>query len=121
MDWAELLDRRPGSDPTSGASRKSGRAAAGAGPAASGNPVGAEINGHIEDDAYPVACALSELKNKFLLAPLAEHLREERAATQQEALPPSQPRRKPEASDGGPRENDAENGGAPRAQAVLLL
>ncbi|MGB0618534.1 MAG: hypothetical protein ACPGVZ_03625 [Myxococcota bacterium] len=64
-----------------------------------------EINGHIEDDAYPVACALSELKNKFLLAPLAEHLREERAATQQEALPPSQPRRKPEASDGGPREN----------------
>lgn len=38
-----------------------------------------EINRNIADDAYRAACALSELKNKFLLEPLAEHLREERA------------------------------------------
>jgi hypothetical protein len=34
-----------------------------------------EINRYISEDAYKVACALSELKNKFLLAPFAEQLR----------------------------------------------
>ena len=39
-----------------------------------------EINRNLADDAYKVACALSELKKKFLLAPFADHMREERAA-----------------------------------------
>ena len=60
-DWAELRDRRPGSDPTSGASRKIGRASAGAGPAAPGNPVGAEINGHIETMCSSMASSLAAM------------------------------------------------------------
>jgi hypothetical protein len=46
-----------------------------------------EINRNLADDAYKVACALSELKNKFLLAPLADHTREERAARREEPTP----------------------------------
>ena len=57
-----------------------------------------EINGNLADDAYQVACALSELKNKFLLAPLADQLREERAAR---APRRSRPRRPPPRN--GPR------------------
>lgn len=34
-----------------------------------------------EQDAYKQACALAELRNKFLLEPLAERLREERSTT----------------------------------------
>lgn len=33
-----------------------------------------EINRHISEDAYKLACALSELKNRFLFEPLAEPL-----------------------------------------------
>lgn len=50
-----------------------------------------EINRYISDDAYKVACALSELKNKFLLEPLADHLRGERATK----LPPPRPSASP--------------------------
>ena len=60
-DWAELRDRRPGSDPTSGASRKIGRAAVGAGPAAPGNPAAAEINGHIETMCSSMASSLAAM------------------------------------------------------------
>jgi hypothetical protein len=38
-----------------------------------------EINRYIAEDAYKVACALSELKNKFLLSPLPEQHRPPRA------------------------------------------
>ncbi|GEM_PF-6449051 len=54
-----------------------------------------EINRYISDDAYKVACALSELKNKFLLEPLADHLRGERAAERAAKLPPPRPRSRP--------------------------
>ncbi len=46
-----------------------------------------EINRNLADNAYKVACALSELKEKFLLAPLAGHTREERAARREEPTP----------------------------------
>ena len=46
-----------------------------------------EINRNLADDAYKVACALSELKEKFLLAPIAGHMREERAARHEEPTP----------------------------------
>ena len=54
-----------------------------------------EINRYISDDAYKVACALSELKNKFLLEPLADHLRGERAAERAAKLPPPRPSASP--------------------------
>ncbi len=41
-----------------------------------------EIDDKHAHDAYKQACALAELKNKFLLAPLADRLREERSLTQ---------------------------------------
>ena len=63
-----------------------------------------EINQNIANDAYKVACALSELKNKFLLEPLAEHLRGERAAKREESLPPQRERKAPNAAE-APREN----------------
>ena len=66
-----------------------------------------EINRNIADDAYRVACALSELKNKFLLEPLAEHLREERAAARQERPPRPEPTRREDDAD-PPRENARE-------------
>ena len=47
-----------------------------------------EINAKISSDAYRVACALSELKNKFLLAPLADQFRDERGA---DRLPVAEP------------------------------
>ena len=37
-----------------------------------------QINENISGDAYKIACALSELKNKFLSASLSDHLREQR-------------------------------------------
>jgi len=54
-----------------------------------------EINRYISDDAYKVACALSELKNKFLLEPLADHLRGERATERAAKLPPPRPSASP--------------------------
>ena len=39
-----------------------------------------EINRYISEDAYKVACALSELKNKFLIAPFAEQLRVQKSS-----------------------------------------
>ena len=37
-----------------------------------------QINESIEEDAYKIACALSELKNKFLSDPLADQYRQQR-------------------------------------------
>lgn len=51
-----------------------------------------EIDDKLASDAYKQACALTELKNKFLFAPLADRLREEHvlahpAASRAKALP----------------------------------
>ncbi len=45
-----------------------------------------QINANISADAYKVACALSELKNKFLSAPLADQFR--RAVAPKHVIPP---------------------------------
>lgn len=46
-----------------------------------------EINRKIGSDAYKAACALSELKNKFLLAPLTDQYREQRTTASALAVP----------------------------------
>lgn len=43
-----------------------------------------EINRNLASDQYRVACALSELKNKFLLEPLADQLRDVKASERAE-------------------------------------
>ena len=60
-DWDELRARRPGSDPTSGAPQKNGRAAGGAVPPAAGNPPAAEITEHIENMCSSMASSLAAM------------------------------------------------------------
>jgi hypothetical protein len=47
-----------------------------------------EINEHISNDAFKIACALSELRNKFLSAPLADLPRQQKS---ENPLPPTTP------------------------------
>ncbi len=54
-----------------------------------------EINRHITQDAYKLACALSELKNRFLFAPLADQLRDQRQSAR---MAPHSPTHAPEAA-----------------------
>jgi len=65
-----------------------------------------EINTYIADDAYKVACALSELKNKFLLAPLAEQHREDRRE-ERAANPVAPSEENPESAAGAERQENA--------------
>ena len=63
-----------------------------------------QINTHIADNAYQTACSLSELKNKFLSAPLADQYREQKHAARPIGVraktpPPSRPEKeKPESA-----------------------
>lgn len=59
----------------------------------------AEINQNISSDQYKVACALSAMKDKFLFAPLRDHLQDRRTAGA-----PSSPRDVPSAPREGARE-----------------
>lgn len=53
-----------------------------------------EIDTYISDDAYKVACALSELKNKFLSAPLADQFRQQESPGQPRSLMASPAKRR---------------------------
>ena len=48
-----------------------------------------EINRHISRNDYRTACSLSEIKNKFVSAPLADQFREQGLAARPAAVPPT--------------------------------
>lgn len=68
-----------------------------------------EIENKLASDAYKQACALTELKNKFLFAPLADRLREEHVLTH------SAVRKSKTAADSAAPESPASKAGAPIA------
>ena len=81
-----------------------------------------EIEDKLASDAYKQACALTELKNKFLFAPLADRLREEHvlahpvASRAQTSLPPSfQPTPGQPTGAGGSASETKQSPRAPRA------
>jgi hypothetical protein len=76
-----------------------------------------EIEDKLANDAYKQACALTELKNKFLFAPLADRLREEHVLTHS-ALRKSKPAATETSASTSPAAVDRADGGSPGSVAA---